>query len=306
MGYKTMVNDSLKKSGLKMLEGEELLKLQQAMLVCAQEIHEVCRKHHLKLILQGGSLLGAVRHGGFIPWDDDMDFAMMRKDYEKFKRIFEKELGDKYRMSVPNGDGTTYVRFMQLYRKDTTLLSADDTLPPMIKIDIFPIDYVSNHVMLRVIKGLYCNGLMFIAECVRGQSFEDKIYKDAIQTSLKGRFIMKTRTFVGTVFSYRNYEKWYDKVDKAVQGHRKTNYVTSATGSKHYLGEIVSKDVFVPCSVKKFAGVKLYAPGKPEIYLENLYGKHYMAPPPKDKREGHYVKKIDVDRILEHERINKQ
>ena len=105
MGYKTMVNDSLKKSGLKMLEGEELLKLQQAMLVCAQEIHEVCRKHHLKLILQGGSLLGAVRHGGFIPWDDDMDFAMMRKDYEKFKRIFEKELGDKYRMSVPNGDG---------------------------------------------------------------------------------------------------------------------------------------------------------------------------------------------------------
>lgn len=65
-------------------------------LLMTQEIDMVCKKYGIKMFLVGGSLLGAVRHGGFIPWDDDIDFGMKRCDYQKFIEIFDSELGDRY------------------------------------------------------------------------------------------------------------------------------------------------------------------------------------------------------------------
>ena len=179
MLYKNLVNDNMNKSGFTKLQGEELIKLQEAMIVCYKEINMACRKHGIKLILQGGSLLGSVRHGGFIPWDDDMDFAMVRSDYEKFKKIFEDELSDKYILSVPNNGGKSYERFMQLYRKDTVMEDALESAGPnYIKIDVFPLDYAPDNAVIREIKGIFCNALMFIAECVNDRENAMILYSD--------------------------------------------------------------------------------------------------------------------------------
>lgn len=77
------------------MTNEELRRVQLTQLEIAKEIKRICDKYQLKYIIDFGSLLGAVRHKGFIPWDDDMDMSMPRADYEKFLDVAQKELGDK-------------------------------------------------------------------------------------------------------------------------------------------------------------------------------------------------------------------
>ena len=78
------------------LDQENLRKLQLIELELLIEFDRICRKNNIRYTLTGGTLLGAVRHGGFIPWDDDADVSMLRREYEKFKKVCEIELDDKY------------------------------------------------------------------------------------------------------------------------------------------------------------------------------------------------------------------
>ncbi len=75
---------------------ETLRGVQLIQLEIAKEVHRVCLKNNLCVFMLGGTLLGAVRHKGFIPWDDDFDFGMMREDYDKFLKIAPTQLGEKY------------------------------------------------------------------------------------------------------------------------------------------------------------------------------------------------------------------
>ena len=68
-----------------------LLKVQKANLILLEEIDRICRKHNISYMLDAGTLLGAIRHGGFIPWDDDADIAMRRQDWEVFRRVARME-----------------------------------------------------------------------------------------------------------------------------------------------------------------------------------------------------------------------
>ena len=74
------------------IEGELLRKLQMTELEMIIEVDRICRKHQIQYSLDGGTLLGAIRHNGFIPWDDDADLVMLRDEYEKFYNVCMKEL----------------------------------------------------------------------------------------------------------------------------------------------------------------------------------------------------------------------
>ena len=78
-----------------------LKKLHDLQLEMLQDLEKICDKYNLKYFAVFGTALGAVRHNGFIPWDDDMDVGMLRKDYEIFIRVVEKEMGDKYQIMTP-------------------------------------------------------------------------------------------------------------------------------------------------------------------------------------------------------------
>ena len=88
--YKDLLNSLSKDSGLRQLTDYEVKKLRDVYIQTFRDLSECCQKNNLTVMMIGGTALGAVRHQGFIPWDDDLDVAMPRKDFEKFKIIFEK------------------------------------------------------------------------------------------------------------------------------------------------------------------------------------------------------------------------
>lgn len=301
MSYKEILIQNTKQDDVHEITDDELKRLQMCMLECYKEINAVCEKHDLEIFLQGGSLLGAVRHRGFIPWDDDMDFGMSRKDYNKFIQIFDEELSDRYIMSAPNSRHHAYNRFIQLFRKDTVLVDnyADENSrkPKCVYLDIFPIDFAPNNRFIRLIKGMYCNALMAVAGCVDMCSSKNTVIKKVMTRTGKGKIIYWFRVCVGKLFSFRDSGYWFNKVDNAVSCRKITGYATSATGRKHYLGEVVPSEVFFPVKYAKFEDLKIRVPNKHEVYLRNLYG-DFMKIPPENKRERHFVKEINVDRIV--------
>lgn len=295
--YKKIVNEAGKTNPLvHPLSDDERLKLQTCLYNMAVDLDERCRKHGIKLFLVGGSLLGAVRHGGFIPWDDDMDLGASREDYEKLKEIFDEEFSDSYELRCPNSPYPNGYRFMQIYKKETILKTVGDSnpfQPECVKMDIFPYDYVPNNPLIRKIKGTYINALMLISSCVMEKKYGD--YKGFIKKAQSGKFYLRIRAVIGTVFSFMAPQKWFDILDKAVRSKNETNFVTLAFGRKHYLGETCPKDVFLPLSEIKFNEHIFYALADSKAYLKNLYGADFMTPPEESKRESHFIVELKID-----------
>ena len=125
---------------------EVLEHLHRVQIEMIQDLDRVCKKYEIPYFAAFGTALGAVRHQGFIPWDDDTDVGMLRKDYDRFLEIAEKELGDHYRVLTPEVDKRYACNVTKLQRKGTVFishLSKNLKCEQCIFIDIFPFDCVA-------------------------------------------------------------------------------------------------------------------------------------------------------------------
>lgn len=116
-------------------------------LECLELFRNICEKHSLTWFVIGGTLLGAIRHGGFIPWDDDLDVAMPRADYKKFLNIASKELQPPFYLQTAGSDKEFYCGFSRIRNAETTALihnqwTAKSKAINGIFLDIFPFDCV--------------------------------------------------------------------------------------------------------------------------------------------------------------------
>ncbi len=142
------------------LDQKTLRKLQLTELELLQEIDRICSKCNIHYNIIAGTLLGAVRHGGFIPWDDDADVALLRPEYEKFRKACKTEL-DTDRFYFQDHRNTLGYRwgYGKLRRKDTLFLREHQEHMPYeqgVFIDVFPLDYVPNPYPLRCLHNLQC------------------------------------------------------------------------------------------------------------------------------------------------------
>lgn len=251
------------------------------------ELDRIAKKYNIKYQLFAGTLLGAVRHQGFIPWDDDIDVAMLREDYERFISVCEKELGADYFLQTPDLEGSPYP-FSKL-RKNNTLFVEGNVehidIHHGVFIDVFPMDNVFLDRKYSRPLQRKLNFLMMIRSA--------KILKR--RKGLKGLYIFLVNLFFRKPLQFYNL-----KIDAVAQKFRNhdTEYVAHLNCvklGKDYGGWYYRRDDFDNIKMFLFEG-KLY-PG-PKRFHELLtleYG-DYMSPPPIDKQFPHHgINKIKID-----------
>ena len=112
--------------GAVVLTDEQLLDLQKTLNGILRDIISVCAKHHLRYFLGGGSALGAIRHHGFIPWDDDIDINMPREDHDRFVQVFRQEFGTKYWVHTPEETAGYGLLLSRVLLKGTSVRTRED------------------------------------------------------------------------------------------------------------------------------------------------------------------------------------
>ena len=147
---------------LRELTADESAGMKRVLLEITHDGANVCEQYGLTYMLCGGSCLGAVRHQGFIPWDDDLDLMMPRADYERLIKLCnDGALGNKYEIDYPNGKTDSKTVFLKIYRKNSLNVELCDESTPFPKgiyIDIFALDVVPAGRLFRLIiyPGIFC------------------------------------------------------------------------------------------------------------------------------------------------------
>lgn len=245
-------------------EGTVLRRAQLRMLAILAEVDKICRKHNITYWLDGGTCLGAVRHKGFIPWDDDLDIAVMRKDYKRLRKaliaelptdmVLQDEYTDKY---YPSKMGKVRDRNSYYEEEETKTKLKEQG----IFVDIFLIEKGS----------------------VKAKTFVDFFYGRAFRrlrkhSGSRAEYIIALLMWPFACFLLLLVRGYYSTVstDSLVYGYG------IPTLRKYQLDV---KD-FVPIKPILFEGREFMGPSNPDGYLKRLFG-NYMQIPPEDKRRVH-------------------
>lgn len=267
----------------------ELKRLQQCELNMFKEFIEICEKHHLKYFLLGGTLLGAVRHKGFIPWDDDIDVGMPREDYEKFLTLAQRHLSEHYFLQTFVTDPDFPLNFAKIRDNRTTFIENSVKNIKMnhgIYIDVFPLDYYPDD-KLRQAQFDLANRMLTMRIL--------KVFSLPIEVT-GGRFKVMMRNIVSMILNiaYPTVRSAVEKRDKLIKRNGISSLLANFSGAWGKK-EICPSEWFGEGSTHEFEGLQVKGPLRYHEYLERLYG-DYMQPPPPEKRRGHhYADVIDCD-----------
>ncbi len=133
--------------------------------------------------------------------------------------------------------------------------------------------------------------LSYIALCVK--LLKKHLYADEfVASTLRGKFQIALRKFIGFLFSWKSYTSWYKTVDRISSKQYDSDFTAIPTGRKHFWGEIHKKQVYYPAQTAIFEGIESFVPNNYDHYLKTLYG-DYMQIPPIEKREKHFILNID-------------
>jgi len=293
---KRLMNESMAKSDILLeLTEDDKRHIRDKLLLMFKDIKRVCEKHSITYFLVYGSAIGAVRHKGFIPWDDDLDIGMPRKDYRKFQSVFEEELGKKYILSAPNYSQNAKTRFPKILLKGSHFREIVDSQNPDLQclfLDIFILDNLPDNSFEFKKKGYLCNFYEFIAGQVLLYENKDELVKQVYSSMGKLNYLI--RMMIGFVFSFKSSSKWCDLVDKTIQyDDETTKRVGFPTGRKHYFGDFFERNEVLPVSYGTFEGIEVPLFHDADICLRKLYG-DYMKIPPIEKRERHFIREFDL------------
>lgn len=274
---------------------DELKRIKIYLISLLDQISTLCKENDIAWFLTGGSMLGAIRHKGFIPWDDDVDINMFRVDFEKFVQVFKhnQELKNSYELLLP-GDKDYYSSYPRIFCKKTIAIDIQHGGKGTgLWIDIFVLENISDNIMKRLIHGTKSSFYLFVISCCAVHKEKNDLIKYG-DTNLKR--IVAVRDMFSIFFSFKPIEKWIEKANKCFSAEKnaKSSKVVVPTGSLHYWGEIYDRNKFMELIEADFEGRKYPIPKDYDYYLKKRYGSNYMELPPESTREKHLYLKLEV------------
>ena len=243
---------------------------------------DYCDANELRYYLSGGTLLGAVRHKGFIPWDDDIDVNMPRPDCEKLQEMTGGVLG-KYLIKAPTVDTTVRCEYWRIYDTETVIentMGGSSKIPIYhpIFIDIFPIEGLPDS---KVRTKWHYMKIGIIRKMKRVASLEHPAGK-TIYAHMFHIIMTPLAKIVG-------YSRWQNMLQKEAIKYKfdDCNYVGVVTAWVHAEEEKMLKADYLPPVEVQFENRTYHAPANYDYYLSSLYG-NYMKIPPKRKQVSHH------------------
>ena len=238
---------------------------------------EICEKHHLRYYMVGGTMLGAIRHKGFIPWDEDMDVGMPRPDYEKFMAICRSELPDGYDLRTFRQNADYKRAFSKLVDKRVTITNDSNvkTTYEYAWLDIFPFDGMPKN---RIHQLAHFWHMTFWRFLYRASCFDEMVNLNRPGRPLYLRVIIKFLqvTHFGSRLDTR---KLLMKLEKGLARfpYDDCEFMVSFFG-QYMTKEIVDKKLLGKGARYPFEGLMLIGPEKYHEFLTQFYG-DYMTPP---------------------------
>lgn len=261
---------------------DNIKEVQKISLDILKYIDKVCKENNIKYSICGGTLLGAIRHKGFIPWDDDIDIFMLRQDYDKFLKIMDEnaKTNQKYKaLHFSNNCPNYFYRFTKVVDLDTVLTESTFITPKDmgVFVDIFPLDDIDMSNIKKIIKK---NKRLAI---LLGISANKKagIKTDGIAKKI-AKFII---SFYAKPMGWKH---WTQKSEKLATSFNNKGYDHIHAFSGAYgIKDIFEKSMFDELVEVEFEKNKFPAIKEWDKYLKQLYG-NYMQLPPKEKQITHH------------------
>ena len=258
----------------------DMQKIKSIELEMLKEFIAVCEKHTLSYFLIGGTALGAVRHGGFIPWDDDIDIGMPRDDYEKFLTVAQNNLSHGLFLQTYETDPEYLQCFAKIRNSNTTFLESSAARLKInhgVFIDIFPLDGCEN----------------YDAYAKKAKMLKARITSRLnVKRSLKGKLIV----LLSKLFHPSLKKAQRDLINLWKSTPYATAECVANFGGAWGKKEVVPRAFFGKGSVGNFEGISVRLPERVDEYLTAIYGDYMTPPPPEKQIAHHYCDAIDPEK----------
>lgn len=278
------------------MELTDLRKLQLLEVSLLQKFQEICKENELTYYLMGGGLIGALRHGGFIPWDDDLDIVMPRKDYDKFLSVCNGGIEGGYGLvnSETDFDPNWNMPFSKIIDLQSEIEKpmAFETIKDNVWIDIFPIDGTPNNSIRRWLHmqhALFLRYWMILTDINHLSGKKKRPFYES--------WILALFTKI-PLFKRINTAKVASLLTKCMRKYKyDVSYYCCNYIGRYRSREIHPRERWGEPAVLLFEGIEVKVPGMYHDLLTQIYG-NYMQLPPENQRVAHEVK------LLKHRKID--
>ncbi len=258
-----------------------------------QEFVRICEKYNLRYYIIGGTLLGAIRNGGFIPWDDDVDVAMPRPDYEKFLNIAADVCTAPYSLSTFEIDETNHYPWARMTSSRMKLVNHMAAIPRIEPawIDLIPLDGMPDGAIARVVHKARLSFWWNLNQIVQF----DRLVDQKRKRGFLGRLAIRIASCFKWMSSFVEYKTCLRKLNATL---KTCLYQSDTKDVINFLAafgfdEIFPRSAFNEGAKYQFENLELVGPADYDVVCKKIYGADYMTPPPIDERDKHHSEIID-------------
>ena len=269
---------------------------QRYILYVLREVTRVLEELNIPYFMQGGTMLGAIRHGGFIPWDDDVDLGIPRADYDRMLKEVAARLPENLELRTYDDETDHHYYFARIVDKRYQIrrMGSIEERLENIWVDLFPLDGMPNGFISRQWHKmrLLVTRLKFHLSCF------EKVNIKRPGRPLVERIIIRF-AMITHVGSWWNTRKQLDKLDRLLKKYppEKSRYFVNFTGQTSFkFNEMFKKEIYGQGKAYPFEDMVLIGPVQYDPYLKSLYG-DYMTPPKETDRNAHAAELVPVEEV---------